>query len=143
MRVGALALLVLAARHEAAPPQAAPQPSGLCWRFAFGSWTPPLDWERAGHHGNTAEMSDRVQRIRDSVFAKDTNAVRNNAMIWEKTRRGWSVVLFPPWWPVGVGVEFDSVLAGGNEMTGQAIAFVADAGRENSRARARAIRCPG
>lgn len=88
-------------------------------------------------------MSDRVQRIRDSIFAKDTNAVRNNAMIWEQTRRGWSVVLFPSWWPVGVSVDFDSVLAGGNEMTGQATAFVADAGQENSRARARAVRCPG
>jgi hypothetical protein len=117
-------------------------PSSKCWRFAFGVWTPPLDWERAGHRGNAGEMSDRVQRIRDSVFAKDTNAVRNNAMIWERNRSGWSVVLFPQWWPVGVKVDFDSVLAGGNEMTGQAVAFVADASRENSRARARAVRCP-
>jgi hypothetical protein len=117
-------------------------PSSKCWRFAFGAWTPPLDWERAGHRGNAGEMSDRVQRIRDSVFAKDTNAVRNNAMVWERNRSGWSVVLFPQWWPVGVKVDFDSVLAGGTEMTGQAVAFVADASRENSRARARAVRCP-
>jgi hypothetical protein len=125
--------------------QSTPQdaPSSRCWRFAFGAWTPPLDWERAGHRGNATEMSDRVKRIRDSVFARDTNAVRNNAMIWEQTRRGWTVVLFPEWWPVGVSVEFDSVFAGGNEMTGQATAFVADAHQENSRARARAVRCPG
>ena len=142
MRVTALLCVLLVAQGTSTQ-QAVQQPSGLCWRFAFGAWTPPLDWERAGHRGNTTEMSDRIHRIRDSIFAKDTNAVRNNAMVWERTRRGWSVVLFPPWWPVGVSVEFDSVMAGGNEMTGQATAFVADAGQENSRARARALRCPG
>lgn len=117
-------------------------PPSKCWRFAFGAWAPPLDWEGAGHRGAAGEMSERVQRIRDSVFARDTNAVRNNAMVWERTGNGWTVVLFPPWWPVGVKVDFDSVLAGGNEMTGQAVAFVADASKENSRARARAVRCP-
>jgi len=131
------------AQQHAAQQQSGMQPSGLCWRFAFGAWTPPLDWERAGHGGNASEMSDRMKRIRDSVFAKDTNAVNNNTMFWERTSRGWTVVLFPPWWPVGVSVTFDSVLAGGNEMTGQATAFVGDASRDNSRARARAVRCPG
>ena len=117
-------------------------PSTKCWRFAFGAWTPPLDWERAGHRGSTGEMSDRVQRIRDSVFAKDTNAVRSSAMLWERTSKGWSLVLFPSWWPVGVRVDFDSVLTSGHEMTGEAVALVADAGQESSRARARAVRCP-
>ena len=117
-------------------------PSSKCWRFAFGAWTPSLDWDRAGHDGKATDLANRVQRVRDSVFAKDTNAVRNNAMYWERTRSGWSVVLFPPWWPVGVKVDFDSVLAGGTEMTGQAIALVANAGAEASRARARAVRCP-
>jgi hypothetical protein len=119
------------------------EPTSKCWRFAFSAWKPPLDWEGAGHRGNAGEMADRILRIRDSVFAKDTNAVRNNAMVWERTRRGWSLVLFPNWWPVGVKVDFDSVLAGGSEMTGEAVALVADAGQEVSRARARAARCPG
>lgn len=117
-------------------------PSSKCWRFAFGAWTPALDWDRAGHDGKASELANRVQRVRDSVFAKDTNAVRNNAMYWERTRAGWSVVLFPQWWPVGVKVDFDSVFANGTEMTGQAIALVADARSEPSRARARAVRCP-
>jgi hypothetical protein len=119
-----------------------PTPSSTCWRFAFGAWTPPLDWERAGHRGNADELAARVQRVRDSVFVRDTNAVRNNAMVWERTARGWSVVLFPTWWPVGVKVDFDSVLAAGREMMGNATALVADAGQDPSRARARAIRCP-
>ncbi len=118
-------------------------PSSVCWRFAFSSWNPPLDWEKAGHTGKADELAERVRRIRDSVFVKDSAASRNNAMMWEQTAKGWSVVLFPPWWPVGVKVEFDSVLAEGREMTGRALAFVADAGNEPSTARARAVRCPG
>jgi len=117
-------------------------PSSKCWRFAFGAWTPPLDWEKSGHFGKADDLSNRVQRIRDSVFAKDTSAVRSNAMIWVRGKDGWSVVLFPTWWPVGVKVDFDSMFAEGREMSGQAAALVADASQAASRARARAIRCP-
>ena len=118
-------------------------PSSVCWRFGFGAWTPALDWERAGHTGTASELAGRVQRIRDSVFARDTTAARNQAMMWEKTKRGWSVVLFPDWWPVGVKVDFDSVLGAGREMTGVATALVGDAGQQPSTARVRALRCPG
>jgi hypothetical protein len=117
------------------------EPSSTCWRFAFGAWTPPLDWAGAGHDGRASDLADRVQRVRDSVFARDTNAVGNNAMVWERTKNGWSVVLFPQWWPVGVQVQFDSVLSGGSEMTGRATALVANSNASPSRARARAVRC--
>jgi hypothetical protein len=144
LRVLAVAGISLLASTTQARAQGRDQqePSSTCWRFAFGAWTPPLDWERSGHDGKAGDLANRVQRVRDSVFAKDTNAVRNSAMIWERTRLGWSVVLFPTWWPVGVKVDFDSVLTQGREMTGQATAFVADAGQDPSRARARAVRCP-
>ena len=135
------AVLVLLGRG--APQGADETPSSKCWRFAFGAWTPPLDWDRAGHDGTAGDLARRTQRVRDSVFARDTNATRNSPMMWERTKLGWSVVLFPSWWPVGVKVDFDSVLAEGREMTGQAIALVADAGQAPSRARARAVRCPG
>jgi hypothetical protein len=131
--------LLLTARGASAQ-AAGDAPSSKCWRFAFGAWTPPLNWGGSGHDGQASDLASRVQRVRDSVFAKDTNAVRNNAMYWEQTRTGWSVVLFPTWWPVGVKVDFDSVRADG--MTGTAIALVADAGKEASRARASAVRCP-
>jgi hypothetical protein len=143
MVVVAIVFALLFGAATAGDAQSSDAPSTRCWRFAFGAWTPPLDWERAGHHGSTGAMSDRIQRVRDSVFAKDTNAVRSSAMLWERTTRGWSLVLFPSWWPVGVKVDFDSVLAGDNEMTGEAVALVADASQEISRARARAVRCPG
>lgn len=132
------AILLTATRVDA---QGGTAPNSVCWRFAFGTWTPALDWERSGHRGQAGELANRVQQIRDSVFAKDTNAVRNNAMVWEKTVRGWSVVLYPAWWPVGVSVEFDSVFSEGREMSGRATALVANASQEPSRARARAIRC--
>ena len=137
-----LALSFLVAGDAGA--QSSPQeiPSSTCWRFAFGAWNPPLDWSRAGHGGRAGELADRVQRVRDSVFVKDTNAVRNSEMLWERTKVGWSVVLFPAWWPVGVMVQFDSVVTAGREMVGSATALVADATQEPSRARARAVRCP-
>lgn len=130
------------ARQGSAQATSGDAPSSTCWRFGFGAWTPALDWARAGHDGKANELASRVQRVRDSVFARDTSAARNQAMMWEKTKRGWSVVLFPDWWPVGVKVDFDSVLAGGREMTGLATALVGDAGAQPSTARVRALRCP-
>lgn len=135
-------LLPASARIAVAQDDSQAAPSSRCWRFAFGAWTPPLDWEKSGHSGKADELAGRVERIRDSVFARDTTAVRNNAMIWVRGKAGWSVVLFPTWWPVGVKVDFDSVFNDGREMTGQAFALVADAGQAASRARSRAVRCP-
>ena len=140
LRVAIPAALLLWSGSPQGPEQT---PSSKCWRFAFGAWTPPLDWDRAGHDGTARGLANRTQRVRDSIFARDTNATRNSAMMWERTKIGWAVVLFPDWWPVGVKVDFDSVLAEGREMTGQAIALVADAGQAPSRARAKAVRCPG
>jgi hypothetical protein len=139
----AATLLLVSATHALAQGTSDEGPGSKCWRFAFGQWSPPLDWDRAGHEGRADELAERVRRVRDSVFLKDTGAVRNNAMYWERTPRGWSVVLFPAFWPVGMKVEFDSVLSEGREMSGRATAFVADAGKEPSRARAGAVRCPG
>jgi hypothetical protein len=141
-RIACSVLTLLLATHTADAQSVKDAPTSKCWRFAFGAWTPPLDWGSAGHIGRASDLANRVQRVRDSVFARDTSAVRNNPMYWEQTKAGWSVVLFPEWWPVGVKVAFDSVLAQGHEMTGEAIALVADAGNLPSRARARAVRCP-
>jgi hypothetical protein len=140
--VALLLALLFCADRASAQSSMKQAPSSTCWRFAFGAWDPPLDWSRAGHGGRAGELADRVQRVRDSVFVKDTNAVRNSEMLWERTQAGWSVVLFPTWWPVGVMVQFDSVVTTGGEMLGNATALVADATQEPSRARARAVLCP-
>jgi hypothetical protein len=141
-RIAIIVFVLMTATQRAVAQTGTEAPSSKCWRFAFGAWSPPLNWEGAGHDGRAGDLADRVQRVRDSVFAKDSTAVRNKAMYWEQTKVGWSVVLFPEWWPVGVKVDFDSTVVEGREMTGNAIALVADAGKAPSRAKARAIRCP-
>lgn len=116
-----------------------------CWRFSFGEWTPALDWARAGHAGDSAGAATRVQRLRDSVYDKDPIGARSNAMTIEYTKAGMLVVLYPPWWPAGVSLTFDSTLTGGKEMTGTAVALVADGTRQRPKARTRALQvaCPG
>lgn len=116
--------------------------SRRCWRFAFTAWDRPLDWARVGHDGKADELAARVRRVRDSVFVRDSAAAANAAMHWERNDRGLALVLFPPWWPVGVRVQFDSIRTDGAEMSGTATAFVADSRETPSRARARAIPCP-
>jgi len=115
----------------------------LCWRFAFDAWSPPLDWSNAGHWGNADSSAAAVRRIRDSVYVKDPAATGNNAMTWHHNANGsLALLLYPPWWPVGVQVDFDSTLAGGREMLGTAVAMVANAAKSPSKARARAWQVP-
>jgi hypothetical protein len=112
---------------------------GLCWRFSFGEWTPALDWSRAGHWGRADSTAASIRRIRDSVYAKDSVAAKNNAMTWFRNESGaMTLLLYPTWWPAGIQVTFDSTLAGGREMSGTAIALVASGARAPSKARARA-----
>lgn len=113
-------------------------PAGACWRFVFGEWTPPLEWARAGHAGDAARIGKNVERLRDSIYDRDP-AARGNAMTVERTREGMLVMLYPPWWPVGVRIMFDSTVAGGREMRGTALAMVADGRAESPRAPARAL----
>lgn len=117
-------------------------PAGACWRVAFGTWDPPLDWTRAGHPGAADTLAERVRRVRDSVFDKDAAAVGSNAMLWHWSPRGWTLLLFPPWWPVGVEVRFGQIRAADVEISGEAVALVGNASQSPSRAKARASRCP-
>lgn len=129
--LSALALPVEAQSDSLPPP-------GACWRFAFGEWTPPLDWSQAGHAGDASAMATQMRSVRDSIFVRDTAAVNSNTMLWERTTRGFQLLLFPPWWPVGVLVTFDSTALTAREMTGEAVAMAADGSRDPSRARVRA-----
>lgn len=136
-----LAVASLGISHRAAAQGVDSIPeSRKCWRFAFTAWDPPLDWARVGHDGKADELAARVRRVRDSVFVRDSAAAANAAMHWERNARGLALVLFPPWWPVGVQVQFDSIAT--DVMSGTATALVADERETPSRARARAIPCP-
>jgi hypothetical protein len=133
----ALALATTRAGAQSPADGAAPSP---CWKFAFGEWTPSLNWTGAGHAGAADSTGVAVRRIRDSVYARDQRATRTDAMTWERTTQGMLLLLYPAWWPAGVEVTFDSTLTGGGgrEMLGTAVAMVANASRAPSTARARA-----
>jgi hypothetical protein len=86
-----------------------------CFGFAFGSWTPALDWELAGH-GSPVD-SARVPRAPNG--------------------RGWAIdvehqsdstlLLFPPWWPAGVSVKLTNKFGSPRDtISGHAVALVAD-----------------
>lgn len=140
VRVAAFAVLLvtplaLSAQNVRADSGAAPS---ACWRFAFGTWTPSLDWAGAGQPGTDSGTAAVVQRVRDSIYANDPVASRNNAMTIERTQAGMLVMLYPPWWPAGVKLTFDSTVAGGREMIGTAVALAANGSVAPSQALARA-----
>ena len=101
----------------------------VCLGFSFGAWKPALDWKRAGH-ANPVD-SARVPRAPEG--------------------RGWAtpegasadttLMLFPPWWPVGVVVELPTgAPALGDTVAGRARALVGDGRRESPTSRVRAWR---
>ena len=62
--------------------------------------------------------------------------------MWEPTRGDSLLILFPPWWPVGVGVWLERSAAPGDTVRGVARAFVADAQVSVPTSTVRAWRAP-
>jgi len=93
-----------------------------CYGFAFGKWTPALDWERSGH-GSVLD-SARVPRAPNGrAWAASNIEIRSDS----------SLLLFPPWWPAGVLVVFKAKPASLRDtVAGIATAFVADARKQAS-----------
>ena len=119
----ALCIFVAAAALGA---QAAEQPrrpeAAECYGFAFGKWTPPLDWERSGH--GAVLDSARVPRAPNGRgwAASDIEVASDT-----------SLLLFPPWWPAGILVAFKTKPARiADTVSGTATAFVADARKSPS-----------
>jgi hypothetical protein len=113
--------------------QGAPTP---CYRLAFGVWSPPLDWDGAGH-GRTAVAppamaSRRADRLApgDRDFAAFDPAADS------------TMLLFPAWWPVGVLIRFDPRPVPGDTIRGTATALVADGGTPRSVAGVRIVPFP-
>jgi len=115
-------------------------PANACWRAAFAQWTPPLNWSKAGHAGDSARVAGTNVRLRDSIYVRDSSAAHASTMWWEHTPKGVVLQLLPAWWPAGVRVVFDSASADSKELFGTAVAFVSNAAFEPSRARARVSR---
>ena len=99
-----------------------------CYGFAFGKWTPPLDWERSGH--GAVLDSARVPRAPNGRgwAASDIEVTSDT-----------SLLLFPPWWPAGILVAFKTKpMHLTDTVSGAATAFVADARKSPSTSAIRA-----
>ena len=120
-----------------------------CVRIAFGAWSPPLDWNGAGHHDSAARLGALSRRLRDSVFAGRVSASGRDEMQWYEEGDIRRLLLMPGWWPAGVLITFDTRprdsigrSAGIDTLAGEAVALVADGSRATPRAAARVIRAP-
>jgi hypothetical protein len=103
----------------------------VCLGFAFGAWTPPLDWKAAGHQTKIDQAL--LQRAEDGRDWATTQAVQDEH----------TIVLLPSWWPVGVSVTLPTRSpAMGDTVVGTAFAFIADGRKTAPRARVRAWRVP-
>jgi hypothetical protein len=114
------------------------QPASPCVRIAFGSWTPPLDWNGSGHADSSARIAGRIRELRDSVYANAPRTGRDE-MVWSEVDGRQRLILFPTFWPAGVIITFAQG-ALGDTLLGDAEAMVADLARSPSRARARVLR---
>ena len=103
----------------------------VCLGFSFGPWNPPLRWKDAGHE--TAVDTALVPRAPQGRGWAATGTASGDT----------TLVLFPPWWPVGVVVDLPTArLAAGDTVTGRASALVADGRRKAPVSRVRAWRVP-
>ena len=120
--VGLLVPLITARSLRAQAGEDPKRSAAECYGFAFGKWTPPLDWQLSGHGARLD--SARVPRAPNG---------RGWAASDVETRADSSLLLFPPWWPAGVLIEFKSKpMTLADTVTGKATAFVADARKQPS-----------
>lgn len=128
--LAALLVLVAAPLARAQVAGADVDTSAVCLGFAFGKWSPPLDWHAARHVG-ALDSSWVGHAPGGRGWASDAAAADSTLM------------LYPGWWPVGVSVALPTRSpARGDTVTGTAIALVADGRVANPTARVRAWRVP-
>ena len=139
MRFSTLAALAIAPVSFALPlavpaqaaPLTAPAEPPVCLGFAFGAFTPRLDWAKAGH-----------APIRDSASLPHAPAGRDWASD-QALPNDSSLYLFPSWWPVGVYIELSTRRpAPGDTASGRATALVASGRITPPVARVKAWRVP-
>lgn len=123
-------LLALPAQSQAPDPR----PSE-CWAFVFGPWKPALDWAAAGHAAATPHV-----RLPPAPEASTTGGAPRHDAAHHPGAKGASLVLYPTWWPVGVGITLERDAALGDTVRGVAQAFVADGRRTPPESRILAIK---
>jgi hypothetical protein len=129
---GALALVMLAvAPSSGSAQQLSRSDPPVCLGFAFGKWTPALDWKAAGHKVTIDPSS--LQHAADGRDWATTQAVESESI----------VVLQPTWWPAGVSVKLPNrTPVVGDTVVGSAFAYVADGRRAAPTTTVRAWRVP-
>ena len=110
--------------------QDAPSP---CYRLAFGTWSPPLDWQGAGHGRTGAAPPDMSTRRADRLAPGDRDFAAFDPAVDS------TMLLFPAWWPVGVLIRFEPRSTPGDTIRGTATALVADGGTPRSVATVRVV----
>src|SRR5689334_4265014 len=114
MRRLALAFVTAVALPYAARAQDASRAasdSTVCLGFAFGPWTPNLDWRAVGHDAPGSIARDSTAEGRDRAAPPEPNDS--------------TLMLMPRWWPAGVIVQLPTrTPAPGDTITGRAVALV-------------------
>jgi hypothetical protein len=129
--VTSLALVLLSAPSLARAQLPQRDEPTVCLGFAFGQWTPALDWRAAGH---TSPLDPSFhQRADDGRDWATTQAVQDEH----------TLMLLPSWWPAGVSVTLPTrTPAPGDTIVGSAFAFVADGRKKAPTAKVLAWRVP-
>lgn len=128
-RASMLLLAALIAPIAGVSAQSSSEPT-VCLGFAFGSWTPALDWRAAGHG---APLDPRA------------HARAGDGRDWATTQHmaDSTILLIPGWWPAGVSVTLPNRSPTlGDTVVGHAFAYVADSRKTAPVARVRAWRVP-
>jgi hypothetical protein len=86
-----------------------------CYRFSFGEWKPPLEWNVAGHERRPSGALPRAPGGHGKLAFVDS--ARTGEI---------QLTVFPAWWPAGVIVRLRSRPVGGDTLAGTATAYVAD-----------------
>src|SRR5689334_5080190 len=112
-----LTFALLLAGSSAVSGQAAASPSAEeCFGFSFGAWDPPL--KSIAPSASSAPSSIPTSTSRDWAARLPSGRAATGSA------SDSVLVLFPAWWPNGVGIEWTET--GGDTLTGVAHAFVSD-----------------
>jgi hypothetical protein len=139
-RTGLVALLLLAPIGAAAQASSAPDE---CFGFAFGPFTPSLDYAAAGHPGRATAMSGSHPGVAGTGAASPAAAAmapRESAVRIDDDPHDSLLILYPAWWPAGVAVRWSK--ASGDTLLGTAEAFVANGSARVPRSTIRGVRVP-
>jgi hypothetical protein len=107
-----------------------PSEASVCLGFAFGAWTPTLDWRGAGHQTLDPSLHQRADDGRDWATTQSVDDEH-------------TIILLPSWWPAGVSVTLPTRSPTlGDTVVGHAFAYVADGRLKVPTSQVRAWRVP-